>query len=377
MLLPTCNKTALRALRVFRSAHGTLPAERHGLPRPDPFPQRRWSKRIVPLAALGLASPPNAECPVDVISPDAASRTQASFFSCHVISAGLPTDSFLMLGNGLCIPCPELLFLQMATIMTPEAHALLGYELCGTYSRSATEPRTGEVTYGVSPATSVEKIARYLDRCGRRADVARARRSLERVCDNAWSPMEAVVALMACLPTSEGGYGLGEISLNVRHNTAPELAGLGCRESRVPDIEVAGTRVGFNYDSHAHFDLDSIAAATIEGSPDSAIRDVREKYLDDLRRNRELAAMGRIILSVTPADLFTPGGLDAVMLEAALAMEEFDGRSADNLRACLGSQTLTAGRQRLIWSLLPWPEGRRCARKQHEGGAWRHEGGRT
>lgn len=377
MLLTTCNQTALRALRVFRSARGTLPAERHGLPKPDPFPQRRWSKRLVPLAALGLASSPSVKDPVDVIVPDAASRTQASFFSCHVMPAGLPTDSFLTLGNGLCIPCPELLFLQMATIMTPEAHVLLGYELCGTYSRSATEPRTGEVTYGIAPATSVEIIARYLDRCGRRADVARARRSLERVCDNAWSPMEAIVALMACLPATEGGYGLGEVALNVRHDTSPELTDLGCKGSRVPDIEVAGTRVGFNYDSHAHFDLDSIAAATVEGSPDSAIRDVREKYLDDLRRNRELAAMGRIILPVTPADLFAPGGLDAVMLEAALAMEEFDGRSADQLRACLESQALTAGRQRLIWSLLPWPEGRKYARKQNGCGAWELGADRT
>lgn len=377
MLLATCNQTALRALRVFRSAHGTLPAERHELPRPDPFPQQRWSKRIVPLAALGLASPPSVEDPVDVIVPDAASRTQASFFSCCVHPSSLPADSYLTLGNGLCIPCPELLFLQMAAIMTPEAHALLGYELCGTYSRSATEPRTGEVTYGIAPATSVEKIARYLDGCGRRAGVTQARQNLELVCDNAWSPMEAIVALMACLPATKGGYGLGEVALNVRHDASPELASLGCRESRVPDIEVVGTHVGFNYDSHAHFDLEVIATATVEGSPDSAIREVREKYLDDLRRNRELAAMGRIILPVTPADLFTPGGLDAVMLEAALAMEEFDGRSAEDLRACLGSQSLTAKRQRLIWSLLPWPKGRICARKRHGGGAWWHEGGHT
>ena len=377
MLLTTCNQTALRALRVFRSARGTLPAERHELPRPDPFPQQRWSKRLVPLGALGLASPPSVEDPVDVIVPNAASRTQASFFSCHVMPTGLPADSFLTLGNGLCIPCPELLFLQMVAIMTPEAHVLLGYELCGTYSRSATEPRTGEVIYGIAPATSVEKIARYLDGCGRRADVMLARQNLRLVADNAWSPMEAIVALMACLPVTKGGYGLGEVALNVRHDAFPELTSLGCRESRVPDIEIVGTHVGFNYDSNAHFDLDSIAAAALDAHPDAAIWGVREKYLDDLRRNRELAAMGRVILPVTPNDLFAPGGLDAVMLEAAFAMEEFDDRSATYLRVCLGFRSIAAERQRLIWSLLPWREGKRYAREQLEKATWRSRVGHT
>ena len=112
-------------------------------------------------------------------------------------------------------------------------------------------------------------------------------------------------------------------------------------------------------------------AATQNGDPLGAMRSVREKYLDDLRRNRELAAMGRVILPVTSNDLFAPGGLDAVMLEAALAMEEFDDRSAGYLKAIVSSEALRASRQQLVWSLLPWPEGQRHARELLERTPWR------
>lgn len=370
MLLTPSHQAALRALRVYRCACGTLPALRHELPKPDPTPRARWTRSALPLDALGLAAAPSEARSIDVVVPSAGNRVRASFFSCHVQPIGLPEDSFVSLGNGLCIPCPELLFLQLADIMTPEVHALLGCELCGTYSRSAKDPRVDEAAYGVPPVTSVEKITDYLGACGRRRGVTLARQSLRWVRDNAWSPMEAIVALMTCLPTSANGYGIGDVSLNVRHGTTPELVRLGCKGSRVPDIEILGTHVGFNYDSHAHLDLDSIVEAAVNGNPSEAMRSVREKYLDDLRRNRELAAVGRVILPVTPNDLFAPGGLDAVMLEAALAMEEFDDRSATHLKLCLQLRSMALRRQRLIWSLLPWPAGRQYARELLESVPW-------
>ena len=129
--------------------------------------------------------------------------------------------------------------------------------------------------------------------------------------------------------------------------------------------------MGFNYDGRVHLDLDAIVEAAQKGNLAAAIRDVREKYLDDLKRNRELAAMGRVILPVTSSDLFAPGGLDVVMLEAALAMEEFDGRSASHLRTLLGRPSAGSHRQQLIWSLLPWPEAQRYARELLERAPWK------
>lgn len=371
MPLAASRLSALRALRVHRCSRRRLPDARISLPESVPLPRRRWTRGIVPLEELGLDEPPCERRPVEVVAPTAASRVQASFFACSVQPRGLPEDSFVDLGNGLCLPCPELLFLQTAEIMVPEVHALLGFELCGSYSRTARNPRSDEAVYGIPPVTTVEKIGRYLDSCGRRRSVTMARHNLKFVADNAWSPMEAIVALMASLPSYEDGYELGSTLLNVRHGTTPELVSLGCRESRVPDIEIVGTHVGFNYDGGAHLDLESIVAAAREGDPAGALADVREKHLDDLKRNRELAAMGRVILQVTSNDLFAPGGLDAVMLEAALAMEEFDGLSASYLRSALGSDAPSSRRQRLIWSLLPWPRGQEHIRELLEETPWR------
>lgn len=371
MRLAVSGLTALRALRAYRSERRRLPQARLDLPKPDPSPQRRWTARLIPLDRLALDAPPSAERPIDVVVPDPALRVRGQFFSCSVRSGARWRGAFVPLGGGLFIPSPETLFLELAEVMSPETHALLGYELCGTYSRDARDPRCGAVTHGIPPVTSVADIERLLDEVGRGTQVILARRSLRRVADNAWSAMEAIVALMACLPVHELGYELGRVRLNVRHDAPAELVALGGKTSRVPDIEVLGTHVGFNYDSHQHLDLESIARAADNGDPSEAITLVREKHLDDLKRNRELAAMGRIVLPVTPSDLFAPGGLDAVMLEAALSINAFDGgRVLSNVWVALGSASVRRRRQELVWSLLPWDAGVAYAQKRARWRPW-------
>lgn len=365
--------TALRALRVYRASRQSLPSSRHDLTAPDPSPRQRWTSSLIPLDRLALEREPSPTEPVEVVVPRLADRVRGSFFTCRVRSTTLPEGSFVSVGYGLSIPCPELLFLELAEVMQPAVHALLGYELCGTYARSASDPRCGEVTYGVDPVTSVERIERYLDRVGRREGVLIARRNLSFVADNAWSPMEAVIALMARLPTVELGYGFGSVSLNVRHGTSPELVALGCRDSRVPDVELGGLRVGFNYDSHDHLDLNAILRAPSEEAAVRAALEVREKYLDDLRRNRELAASGWVILPVTTEDLFAPGGLDAVMLLAAMTAQELVGGTVlQDVRAIVSPGSQSERRQKLVWSLLPWGPGFRYARELEAWRPWEH-----
>ena len=275
--------TALRALRVFRQTGRPLPDERIRAPRPDPSPRRRWRAGLLPLDRLALDEPPDAEGPVEVVSPRACDRPQARFAKSRVHPSHLPADSFVDLGDGLVIPSPELLFLELSTVMMPEALSLLGYELCGTYVRDPRDPQCGTTVYDVPPVTSVSRMAEYLDRCGDDARVVESRLALSRVRDGAWSPMEAIVSLLVVTPVDQLGYALGDASLNVRHGTSPELVALGCKGSRVPDIEVVGTHVGFNYDGRGHLDLESIALAAAEGDASREIRAVREKSLDDLR----------------------------------------------------------------------------------------------
>lgn len=143
--------------------------------------------------------------------------------------------------------------------------------------------------------------------------------------DNAWSPTESVVATMACLPLDEFGYGLGRVTLNERVATPGGLAATTEKGSRVPDILFKGTRVGINYDGAVHLNLDSIvkAAMNLAGLPGEAalarelgraLSDVRAKVVDDIMRNRELAADGLTVFPVVKEDLYREGGLDRVML---------------------------------------------------------------
>ena len=361
--------TALRALRVFRASRAALPAERVLPPSPDPSPRRRWCASLLPLARLALDEPPSAEHPVELVVARAGERVQARFVTCSVHPTRLPAESFVDLGDGLFVPCPELLFLQLSRVMMPEALALVGYELCGTYARDPRNPQVGDVTYDVSPVTSASAIASYLDACGVHSGVTESRRMLARVRDNSWSPMESVVALLAALPVNELGYEFGDIALNVRRGASPELVALGVRESRVPDIEVAGTHVGFNYDGRGHLDLESIAAAAATGDATSELQAVREKNYDDIKRDRELAAGGRIIFPMVSQDLYAPGGLDAVMLEAAQAIHEIDGRSLTNIHAAM-CEPYRSRRQRLVWALLPWGKGVEYARAHAASEPW-------
>ena len=363
MRLTINQMTALRVLRGLRSGGKRLPDERTDLTAPDPSPRRHWSAGALPAERLLLTQPPDSKRPVHVAVPNQRLRPRTPCISATTYGAGLPGGSFVDLGDGLSIPCPELLFVELAARMAPAVHALLGYELCGSFSRDPNDPRTGRATLGVAPVTSVERIGRFIDRCSNVRGTVAARRSLEYVADNAWSPAETVVAALVALPVHELGYGLGKVTLNARRATPPELVKLGAAASRIPDIEIDGLRVGFNYDGHDHLDLPSIARAATQEESDSAIDAVREKYVDDLRRNRELLATGRIVLPVTSEDLFRKNGLDAVMLEAVLAEESLFGTKLPELRGTIASSALRRARQRLIWSLLPWDASLRYGRE--------------
>lgn len=81
-------------------------------------------------------------------------------------------------------------------------------------------------------------------------------------------------------------------------------------------------------------------------------------------KKQELASQGRIILPVVSEDLFTPGALDTLVLEAVLTMEALGERSSDDVRALLASWPHAHMRQLLVWSLLPWRKGAVYARER-------------
>ena len=349
----------MRSLRVDRSRSRLL-NRRTNLLDPDPAPLQRWGKSYFAKGQGALGQLQGQTVHVAVSRGDA--RLQSRHAVNTVYGSGIPPRSFIDIGGGVAISSPELLFVEMAPLMRPIEHLMLGHELCGSFGRCAADPRDGSVAYSLPPLTSVQRIARFLDSARGIRGIGRARESLAMLNDNTWSPTESIIAAFLRAGIDDMGYGFNMLEMNVRVFQTAELA--GSKESRVPDILVAGTKVGLNYDGCAHLDLESVARAAIAVGMDpgalhterelkEAVAAVRAKVLDDAHRNRELAAEGYTVFPVFKEDLYQPGGLDALVRRLVDVLEQKGGIDLWAPKRALASKALSADRYRLLRSLLP------------------------
>lgn len=380
MELTLCKQSALAVLRSLRSTNVSFDGKRGRMKRgdgraaskridllpPDPSPGKRWTRNLLEGIDLGLAFD-FAGKTIDFAVPDRSARVRVSDSTWTVYAKGIPSGSFIRTRCStkdcvLAISGPELLFVELAKYMHPVEHLMLGHELCGTFSRDAEDPYNGPITYGVKPATSVERIRRFLAEAKSIHGIDAARTSIEYLNDNAWSPTESLVAALLRLPMDSLGYDFGELELNKR--VSPSAVLPGAAGSRVPDILIAGTPVGVNYDGAVHLDLDSIvtAARELEANPEllqaqetltKKVKAVRAKVVDDIRRNRELSAGGLAVFPVVKEDLYTKGGLDQIAAHLITTIEQLTNRDMTAQKRILGMKRLSDARWHMALSLLP------------------------
>lgn len=362
--------TGLNALKVLRMVRrkevpGASLSRRTNLQLPSPAPKKRWSASAIDLSALGILF--DERHPLGIAVPAANKRVRMRSVSNTVYASGLPENSFVDVGNGVFISCPELLFVELTNVMDAPAHVLLGLELCGSFARDPNDPRNGTVAFDLAPVTSAEKIRSYIERCKNVRDLSYAAERAKYVLDNAWSPMEAILATLLRLPIGEYGYDLGELELNRRVEAPEQLRPYVEKTTRVPDILLKGTTVGVNYDGEVHFDLEEIARRAASGEDvAAAIDDARRKVVDDRRRDRDLLAQGYLVLPATSEDLYQEGDLDKLAGQLIELAERTAGRDYSLQRKVLELKMATGPRQRVIWSLLPGERGRRLARELSE-----------
>ena len=342
MELALNKRSACMVLRDLRSRDAFDPRsqERIDLPIPDPGPDRsRWSKKLLREELPGIVL--GANCRISVASPLNSERICVAGVENTLYGQGLPPKSFVRISPEIAISSPELLFLEMGSVMTPVIQALLGYELCGGFSRDPLSPRDGDVTHFIRPASSVSRLRAFLDQSRNVRGLGQSERVLGWVKDNAWSAREAIIGMLMAMPASESGYGFSDIILNDR-------IGVGPGATRVPDITIGRTGVHVNYDGEVHLSD-------------------RERYVDDRRRDRELAARGETVLVVTKEDLNQQGGLDRVMWLVLDAIERRGFGLMEDVRATLVDKDAAMRRQQLIWSLMPGERGRQLSRQLAEG----------
>ena len=120
-------------------------------------------------------------------------------------------------------------------------------ELCGTFSRDPINPRLGPITYGVRPVTTVEKIERFLSAATRLRGHDQAERVLRVVRDNAWSPMETVIATMAMSRERLATEALGYEFVGETNNVDVHIAHLRARIDDRFGIKLITTVRGVGY----------------------------------------------------------------------------------------------------------------------------------
>ena len=367
MSLTIGSVSALHALRAVRCGDLACDlAKRCNMIAPSPHPQRRWSKGQLSaqLSSVGLSELLARNRRVNVIVPTRDQRVQSRGVENSVYSCPLPENSFIVLGNGIAMSCPELLFIELGNVMEPAIHLLAGMELCGCFSRSAQNPRTGDAVYGIEPVTSVSRIREYAERAKSVRGSSRAIEAIELIEGQAWSPMEALIAALAILPMDKLGLDLGRVRLNPRKELGERLSRLSSAASRVPDIMFMGTNVGINYDGEDHFRLDGIARAAVAldrdpGNADraqelaDAFAEARGRIVSDKRRDRDLMSLGLTVFPVAKEDLLEPGGFDRVMGQVVAAIERSEHRDLTAQRMALADGRLADARYALMRSLMP------------------------
>ena len=359
--------TALRITRAIRNGDVRASFDRRcNMVFPSPAPQKRWSARRIreELSFLGPSGAFSTDRPLDVIVPLKDQRLQVKGVDSTIMSCDLPDGSFVNLGNGVAMSSPELLFIELGRVMDPAVHLLVGMELCGSFSRSSIDPRNGRIAYGIAPITSVDRLYAYARAAHSVYGSQRALETIDLIAENAWSPMEALVAALIVLPIDRLGLGLGPLKLNPRKELGERLSRLSDKESRVPDIMFTGTNVGINYDGEDHFRLEEIARAAVAlerdpGSKDrsdelaAAIADARARIVEDKRRDRDLMSLGLMVFSATKEDLLEQGGFERVMGQVVEATERTERRDLSSQRLVLENGRLEKARFNLIRSLSP------------------------
>ncbi|MDO5120384.1 MAG: hypothetical protein Q4D48_09905 [Coriobacteriales bacterium] len=308
---------------------------------------------------------PSESRPLHISVPDEQVRVRSKGIVSHVANDDMPAGSVLWLDERSSVVCPELLFLQMADVFSVPALVMLGLELCGHFSRQAEEPLMGDVIDGLPAATTVKRLEKYLSDFKGTRGLKKARVALQYVCDHAASAPEAALATMFGLPPVEGGYGLGPVLLNERVEL--DDAGSWVRiKNRYPDLMFAFAPVGLNYDGFKHFDIADLMAAVdvfsrLEGEEQGKARDelktklvaVRAKVLDDNMRDRQLAAQGRIVFSVTKEDLADITHLDELARQVLSCANKVFGTDVEEHLEMLDDTSLIRERGELLSALAP------------------------
>ena len=253
MLIVLSHTTAFFFWRTFtRNRNHLKPA----IPASGMTERLMWKQQYaVELAQLGIV--PTETNPLHLLFADQKLRPKPNTASLppirpHVQPAPLPAGSVLRLTEHIAVVSPELCFLQMAARLTTAQLVHAGFELCGIYALLPDPARPGK-TKPVKRrqlTTAADLTAILAHPVARRNP--RARIAVAHILDRAASPMEARVAMLLCLPSGMGGYGLPQPVLNPDLSQSPEAQTLYPHLTVRPDLFWPAAHLDVEYDGGDH-----------------------------------------------------------------------------------------------------------------------------
>ena len=357
--------TALAIIRSWRSS-GEVPTcpQTHPLPSVPSLTEKVTVDALSELLAAASVRPEaliRGEHRLDVLCSREGTRPHGRYVCGHVAPHDLKGYRQLWMKGGSRMSSVGLTLSQLATSL-PLCELLdVANELEGGYSRDPVRPVLGAARFDISPFISKDEVLWELFRLPRGRTTERARTAVALSCPNAWSPREGILATMLVLPCHEGGYNLGPITLNQRLTAdSPAITSL---RSRVPDISFHQAPIGLNYDGREHLALSLLERTAMEvglhpgdGSAFQELRSVRgairRKYVDDRRRDRDLATMGLETMVVTSEDMDDIRSLDLLMLQVIARIEHHVGIHLWEQRTCIDDPRCTTRRQEVLAHLL-------------------------
>lgn len=242
------------------------------------------------LARIEARSPHIYTLPAHFLVPDIKTRTRIKNACCHVAPKGLPENSFIRVGEDLCVCRPEFCFVLMASSMSPVQLIELGDELCGTYRLSLQGPARCN---DCPPLTNVHELKQFLDTCGNFPGIKKARYALRYITPNSASPMETILIMLLCLPFNLGGYALPLPQQNYRIDFPRRVRDLCSKNYYVCDLYWPEAKLAIEYDSDQEH----------TGSENITI---------DASKRNELSPLGITVLTVTRLHLMNPEQVERI-----------------------------------------------------------------
>lgn len=237
----------------------------------------------------------NYPSPLQVIGQRNDKRRNSLNIEVHSGASYWSSRQIVNIAPGFSVCSPELIFVQLSTLLDATKLAYLGFEMCGVYSVNSSPTNSLQTRM---PLCSVKSIRETAARTVRIGNQSKIREALKVIRDGAASPPESQLIMFLTMPSSKGGAGFdapqpnGIVLANKRDRKVSGKLWRAC------DLYWDKDRVAIEYDSEAHH-----ATAS-------------QRCNDAIRRNALVSADIKV-LSVTPGQLYDYK--EMLRVEAALA----------------------------------------------------------